>query len=208
MSRFVVFEGPEGGGKTLQSGRLAERLRKNGFEVIKTREPGGTALGDEVRAVLLKQGDYTILPEAEVLLLSAARAQHVREVIRPALERGAWVVCDRFVDSTYAYQGGGGGLDLASIRSIQAFATGGLEPDIRILLDLPVAVGLQRRYADAASVNRIDLADAAFHQRVRDRYLELAAGSPTGWIVIDAQAPPDFVESMIWRQLRNALAIA
>lgn len=208
MGQFVVFEGPEGGGKTLQAGRLAERLRQTGFDVVQTREPGGTGLGDEVRSVLLKQGDYTILPEAEVLLLAAARAQHVREVIRPSLERGAWVICDRFVDSTYAYQGGGSGLELGPIRSIQAFATGGLEPDLRILLDLPVSLGLQRRYADVASVNRIDLADADYHQRVRDQYLALAAESPNRWIVVDAQGEPDVVESIIWRQVRNALAIA
>ncbi len=208
MGHFIVFEGPEGGGKTLQSGRLAERLRQDGRDVVETREPGGTALGDELRSVLLKQGGYTIVPEAEVLLLAAARAQHVREVIRPALGRGAWVVCDRFVDSTYAYQGGGSGLDSGSIRPIQAFATGGLEPDIRILLDLPVSVGLQRRYADVASVNRIDLAGTAYHQRVRDRYLALAAESPDGWLVIDAQGAPEFVQSTIWRQVRNALAIA
>ncbi|MBA3379175.1 MAG: dTMP kinase, partial [Chloroflexia bacterium] len=147
MGKFVVFEGPEGGGKTLQAGLLADTLRIAGLDVVQTREPGGTRVGDKIRSVLLELGDYTILPETEVLLLAAARAQHVREVIHPALERGAWVICDRFVDSTYAYQVGGSGLDLGPIRTIQAFATNGLEPDIRILLDVPVATGLQRRYA-------------------------------------------------------------
>lgn len=208
MGKFVVFEGPEGGGKTLQAGLLADTLRIAGLDVVQTREPGGTRVGDKIRSVLLELGDYTILPETEVLLLAAARAQHVREVIHPALERGAWVICDRFVDSTYAYQGGGSGLDLGPIRTIQAFATNGLEPDIRILLDVPVATGLQRRYADAESVNRIDLADITYHQRVRDQYLALAAGNPRGWVVIDAQGSADSVQTIVWRQVRESLAIA
>ena len=162
MGKFVVFEGPEGGGKTLQAGLLADSLREAGFDVVQTREPGGTRVGDQIRSVLLGLGDYTILPETEVLLLAAARAQHVREVIQPALEQGKWVICDRFVDSTYAYQGGGSGLDLGPIRSIQAFATDGLEPDIRILLDVPVAIGLQRRFAEPESINRIDLTDITY----------------------------------------------
>ncbi len=208
MGKFVVFEGPEGGGKTLQAGLLADTLRIAGLDVVQTREPGGTRVGDKIRSVLLELGDYTILPETEVLLLAAARAQHVREVIHPALERGAWVICDRFVDSTYAYQVGGSGLDLGPIRTIQAFATNGLEPDIRILLDVPVATGLQRRYADAESVNRIDLADITYHQRVRDQYLALAAGNPRGWVVIDAQGSADSVQTIVWRQVRKSLAIA
>lgn len=208
MGKFVVFEGPEGGGKTLQAGLLADTLRIAGLDVVQTREPGGTRVGDKIRSVLLELGDYTILPETEVLLLAAARAQHVREVIHPALERGAWVICDRFVDSTYAYQVGGSGLDLGPIRTIQAFATNGLEPDIRILLDVPVATGLQRRYADAESVNRIDLADITYHQRVRDQFLALAAGNPRGWVVIDAQGSADSVQTIVWRQVRESLAIA
>ncbi len=128
MGSFVVFEGPEGGGKTLQAKSLADRLRTDGHDVVGTREPGGTRVGNEIRSVLLGLGDYTMLPETEALLLAGARAQHVREVIRPALKRGAWVVCDRYVDSTYAYQGGGGGLDHNALQEIQTFATGGLEP--------------------------------------------------------------------------------
>jgi len=118
------------------------------------------------------------------------------------------VVCDRFVDSTYAYQGGGSGLDMASLRAIQSFATDGLEPDIRLLLDLPVDLGLRRRYADPASVNRIDLADLAYHQRVRDAYLALAREAPRQWVVIDAKDAPDVVHETIWRQLQSTLAIA
>jgi dTMP kinase len=206
--RFIVFEGPEGGGKTLQLGRLAERMRSDGMDVVQTREPGGTRVGNEIRSILLGLDDYAILPETEALLMAAARAQHVREVIQPALARGAWVVCDRFVDSTYAYQGGGSGLDRDQLRSIQQFATAGLEPDLRVLLDLPVEIGLRRRHADAGSVNRIDLADVQYHQRVRETFLHLAAVAPDRWITIDAQDEPDVVQLHIWRQVRERLAIA
>lgn len=204
---FIVFEGPEGGGKTSQLGKLADRLRSGGRDVVTTREPGGTKVGNEIRSVLLGLGDYAILPETEVLLLSAARAQHVREVISPALNRGALVLCDRFVDSTYAYQGGGSGLDLDSLRAIHAFATGGLEPDVRVLLDLPVEIGLKRRHADPASVNRIDLASVEYHQRVRSAYLALAESEPERWIVIDAGDSPDQVQQHIWCRLQQRFAI-
>jgi dTMP kinase len=206
--RFIVFEGPEGGGKTLQIGRLAARLEHDGHDVVRTREPGGTRLGNAIREILLGQGDYAILPETEVLLLAAARAQHVREVIRPALDRGAWVLCDRYVDSTLAYQGGGSGIERARLQPIQDFATGGLWPDLRILLDVPVDIGLQRRHADPASVNRIDLADLAFHERVRAAYLSLAAASPADWVVVDARDAPDVVQLHIWGRLQERLALA
>jgi dTMP kinase len=205
---FIVFEGPEGGGKSLQVSRLAERLSLAGEDVVSTREPGGTRVGNEIRSILLGLGDYAILPETEVLLLAAARAQHVREVIVPARARGALVLCDRYVDSTYAYQGGGSGVDLESLRNIQAFATDGLEPDVRVLLDLPVEIGLRRRHADPTSVNRIDMASVAFHQRVREAYLALSSLDPQHWIVIDAAAGPDEVEVNIWSQLQRKLAIA
>lgn len=203
---FIAFEGPEGGGKTVQVQRLARRLQQEGRDVVVTREPGGTQVGDAIRAILLGLGDYAILPETEVLLLAAGRAQHVREVIGPALARGAWVLCDRYVDSTYAYQGGGRELDLDPIRTIQAYATGGLVPDIRILLDLPVEAGLARRHADPDSVNRIDLDSLAFHQRVRAMYRQLAGQDPDLWVVVDALQPLEWVEQSIWSQLQAALA--
>ncbi len=202
---FIAFEGPEGGGKTEQIQRLARRLRDEDREVVVTREPGGTRVGDEVRSILLGLGDYAILPETEVLLLAAGRAQHVREIIEPALERGAWVLCDRYVDSTYAYQGGGRELDLEPIREIQAYATGGLEPDVRVLLDLPVEAGLARRHADPDSVNRIDLDSIDFHRRVRSMYRRLAGQQPNGWVVVDAMEPIEAVERSIWTQLQAAL---
>lgn len=208
--RFVVFEGPEGGGKSLQVRTLASRLRANGHEVVETREPGGTRIGDGLRSLLLGlgEGDYAILPETEVLMLAAARAQHVREVIVPALSRGAWVICDRFVDSTYAYQGGGHGIDLNQLRPIQHYATGGLEPDLRILLDVPVEVGLARRHADPESVNRIDLASIDFHQRVRSMYRQLAQDDPAGWLVIDAEQSPNIVAGEVWQGVQAGELIA
>ncbi|HVL24780.1 MAG TPA: dTMP kinase [Thermomicrobiales bacterium] len=194
---FIVLEGPEGSGKSVQSRLLAEFLEHQGWEVVLTREPGGTALGDALRAILLSSDDYAILPEAEVLLLAAARAQHVRERIRPALERGAAVVCDRFVDSTLAYQGGGHGIPLDQLLPIQAYATGGLTPDLRILLDVPVDVGLQRRHAHPASVNRIDRASREFHCRVRQAYLQLAATHADEWSVIDGRESIEAVASKV-----------
>jgi len=190
---FIVLEGPEGSGKSVQSRILAAFLEARGWEVVLTREPGGTPLGDALRTILLSSDNYAILPETEVLLLAAGRAQHVRERIGPALERGVAVVSDRYVDSTLAYQGGGHGIPLDALRPIQEFATGGLMPDLRILLDVPVDVGLRRRHADPASVNRIDRASREFHCRVRESFLNLAAAHPGSWCVIDGE---DTVEAV------------
>lgn len=182
---FITLEGPEGAGKSVQARNLASWLEAQGWQVVLTREPGGTAFGDALREILLSPVDYAILPESEVLLLAAARAQHVRERILPALEAGIAVVCDRFVDSTLAYQGGGHGIPLERLLPIQEFATGGLEPDLRVLLDIPVDIGLARRHAEPSSVNRIDLASVAFHERVRQTFLSLAEANPDGWSVIN-----------------------
>lgn len=190
---FIVFEGPEGAGKSIQATRLATLLRGRGHTVLQTREPGGTPIGDEIRTVLLSSRDCDMLPETEVLLLAASRAQLVRSTIQPALSRGEVVVCDRYVDSSLAYQGGGRQLPLGPLLSIQAYATGGLKPDIRILLDLPVEIGLQRRFADPDSVNRIDNDGIAFHERVRVAYLDLVLKNPNDWIVIDGSASIDDV---------------
>jgi dTMP kinase len=202
---FFVFEGPEGGGKSLQASWLAASLREDGYQVVLTREPGGTPLGEEIRTLLLRRDGYTMLPAAEALLMSAARAQHVADVIRPALVAGAVVICDRFVDSTYAYQGGGRGLAEEPLRAIQHVATDGLEPDLRILLDVPVEVGLARRLAERQSVNRIDAASAAFHERVRRSFLSLAATSPERWVVIDAQQPVDTVARLVRQAISRFL---
>lgn len=190
---FIAFEGPEGGGKSTQARLLAQVLRAEGLRVVVTREPGGTTIGEQIRQILLDQGNYAMLAETEALLLTAARAQHVGEVIRPALETDQVVICDRFVDSTLAYQGGGRGLSLEPLEAMQTLATGGLRPALRLLLDLPVDVGLQRRLATGTEINRLDRAEIAFHERVRAMYLELAEANPEGWAVIDATAAPDEV---------------
>jgi dTMP kinase len=202
---FIVFEGSEGSGKSTQAKLLASRLSELGKPVMLTREPGGTQLGEQVRRLLLDLHVGPITPMAEALLFTAARAEHVENVIRPALEAGELVVCDRFSDSTLAYQGGGRGLDIADLRATQCFATGGLEPDLRLLLDLPVEVGLARRYADEVSVNRLDAESRAFHERVRSAYLAFAHQDPKGWRVIDAAQPPEEVARGVWTAVEAAL---
>ncbi|MCO5215554.1 MAG: dTMP kinase [Thermomicrobiales bacterium] len=194
---FIVLEGPEGAGKSVQATRLAEWLRTLGHNVIQTREPGGTPTGDAIRGILLQSDHLHLASETEALLMSAARAQHVRQVIAPAIEVGAIVVCDRYVDSTYAYQGGGLGLPMDRLREIQAFATGGVLPDLRILLDLPVEVGLARRHGDVDQINRIDRAPIEFHERVRTAFLGLAEADPASWIVIDTTVSIDEVTAAI-----------
>ncbi len=207
QGHFIVFEGPEGAGKSTQIRRLAEVVTRAGREVIVTREPGGTPVGDAIRSVLLGAGDYAMLPETEAFLLSAARVQHVRDVIRPGLSRGAVVLCDRFADSSLAYQGGGRGMAEPDLRCLERIAVGDSQPDLRVLLDLPVEVGLERRHRDAGSVNRIDRADLSFHRRVRDAYLALADAHPGDWVVIDASKPPDAVFEAICQAVQTTLAI-
>jgi len=205
---FIVFEGPEGAGKSTQIEALAGMLRHAGREVVVTREPGGTPVGDAIRAVLLGSGDYDMLPETEAFLLSAARAQHVHDVIRPGIARGAVVLCDRFADSSLAYQGGGRGMSTAHLRCLERIAVGDVVPDVRILLDLPVEVGLRRRHRNADTVNRIDRADVSFHQRVRQAYLQLVEASPDDWVVIDAARSPEVVLDDIRQAVESALAIS
>lgn len=197
MSFFLVMEGPEGSGKSTQARTIAETLERAGYSVLLTREPGGTDISERVRTVLLDPGACAMLPETEALLYAAARAQLVGEKIRPALAAGGIVVCDRYVDSSLAYQAGGRGLALSDVRAIQRLATGGLRPDLRILLDLPVSVGLARRFADEQGVNRLDIADLAFHERVRACYLELAREDPAGWLILDAEQPAEQIAAQI-----------
>jgi dTMP kinase len=188
---FITFEGPEGGGKSTQIRLLADWLRERGCAVLTTREPGGTRIGDMVRELLLNPEHVEMQPEAEILLYSAARAQHVGEVIRPHLARGGVVLCDRYADSTFAYQGYGRQLDLDALRMITAFATGNLKPDLTICLDLPVLDGLQRKRATASAGsddwNRIEREELEFHERVRAGYLELARMESERWWVVDAR---------------------
>lgn len=187
--KFITLEGPEGAGKTVLARRLVEALERRGRVVVSTREPGGTRLGERLRAILLEDGSggqpSVVDPRADALLFNAARAQLVAEVIRPALERGEVVVCARFADSTLAYQGYGAGLPLDELRAIQAVATGGLAPDLTILLDVPPEIGLGRK--SDASRNRFESAfDLAFHERVRAGFLVLAGGEPERFRVVDS----------------------
>ena len=185
-----------GAGKTLVTGRLRDALEARGLSVLATREPGGTAVGEQVRRIVLDHapGDRPIDPRADALLFSAGRAQLVAEVIRPALERGRIVLDARHIDSTLAYQGYGGGLPVAVLHELQLFATDGLRPDLTVLLDVPVEVGLARKQADEQT--RFEaIFDLAFHQRVRRGYLALAEAEPGRFVVIDASASVDDVVS-------------
>lgn len=200
---FVTFEGPDGAGKTVQARRLHDLATEAGLPVVLTREPGGTPLGEAIREVLLARGSSAADPRTDALLFNAARAQLVHEVIEPALERGALVVSARFSDSTLAYQGYGAGLPLDELRAVAAFATGGLVPDLTILLDVPVLDGLRRKEVDSEA-NRFEADfDRAFHERVRAGFLALAAAEPTRFVVVDARADPDTVFGAVLRALER-----
>jgi dTMP kinase len=190
MRLFVTFEGPDGSGKTTQIELLAERLRYLGHDVLITREPGGTSIGNQIRAVVHDVKNVEMTGETEFLLYSASRAQIVRQVIQPHLGRGGTVLCDRFADSSMAYQGYGRELDLEVIHHITQFATGGLVPDLTIYLDLPVEVGLRRKQsahvAQVGEWNRLDQQTIEFHRRVRQGYLKMAGAEPNRWLVVDA----------------------
>lgn len=198
---FITFEGPEGSGKTTQIRALDNYLRGLGYDVVLTREPGGTAIGDQIRRVLLDPANQEMLPEAEILLFSASRAQLVGQLVRPALERGAIVISDRFADSTMAYQGYGRGLDLGSLQMITRFATTGLTPDLTVYLDIDVEEGLRRKrmagQQDSDAWNRLDQQALDFYDRVRRGYLALAKAEPERWLVIDAARPRDVVQQGI-----------
>lgn len=193
---FLTFEGPEGAGKSTQLAALVRRLRAAGHTVTETREPGGTLLGTEVRRVVLDPA-LEMGPLPEFLLYSASRAQLVAEVIRPALERGEVVVCDRYADSTLAYQGYGRGLDLGFLERVTQEATGGLRPDLTVLLDLDPALGLARA-ARRGQPDRLERADLAFHTRVRKGFLALAAAEPGRVLVMDATRPENDLSADIW----------
>jgi dTMP kinase len=191
---FITLEGPEGSGKTSQVPLLADFLRQQGRDCITTREPGGTAIGDQIRSVLTNLSNTTMQPRTEILLFLAARAQLVEQVIRPALAEGKTVLCDRYGDSTLAYQGYGHNLDLDQLRQMLRFATGGLKPDLTLLLDIDVESGLRRKLYSGGEWNRLDAYAVAFHQRVRQGYHALAQSEPQRWVVIDASQPPEMVQ--------------
>lgn len=189
---FISIEGPDGSGKTHQARLLADALRERGHDVVLTREPGGTPLGDRLYELLMANGGEPIDPVADAMLFNASRAQHVAKVIRPALAAGSVVISARFADSTMAYQGYGGGVDLGLLRQIISIATGGLAPERTLLLDLDAATGLARKTPD--SHTRFETSfDLAFHLRVRAGFLEMANAEPSRWTVIDADRPSEAV---------------
>lgn len=192
---FITLEGPEGSGKSSQIGLLADFLRQQGFSVLMTREPGGTDIGDQIRHVLHDVANSAMSSPAELLLYSASRAQLVHELIRPALAAGQVVLCDRYADSTLAYQGYGRSLNLSELQTITQFATGGLKPDLTLLLDIDVERGLARRRDGGEEMNRLDLEVVEFHQRVRDGYHQLALADPDRWIIVDADRPVTAVQA-------------
>jgi dTMP kinase len=191
---FITLEGPEGSGKSSQLPVLAEFLRQQGRAVLTTREPGGTPIGEQVRSVIMNLKNTGMDPRSEILLFCAARAQLVEEVIRPTLARGEIVLSDRYADATLAYQGYGHGLSLTVLRQLLNFATGGLSPDLTLLMDLPSEEGLRRKRSSGGEWNRLDAYELAFHQRVRRGYLELARQEPDRWCIIDATLPPEMVQ--------------
>jgi dTMP kinase len=200
MSRLIAFEGPDGSGKSTQARLLGEFLRDRGYDVLETREPGGTPLGDSIRALLLEADAPPATPLAMTLLLSASRAQLVDTVIRPALEAGQTVIVDRYTDSTLAYQSYGFGVDMATVKEAVRTATGGLRPDIGVYVDIDPALGLERTRTRGPR-NRFDAAGIEFHRRVRAGYLELIARDPERWICVDGSASPEEVHNAILRQL-------
>jgi dTMP kinase len=206
--KLIAFEGGEGGGKSTQIQRLAARLKTLGREVLASREPGGTPIGEQIRSILVHNaaGDE-MCPEAEFLLFAASRAQHVREKIAPALARGVTVLCDRYMDSSAVYQGFARNLPADTVNSINRFAVANALPDFTLIMDVPVAVGLARVASRATPLpDRMERQTAAFFQKVRDGYLRLARERPRNTLVLDATLPADTLERQIWDALAPLLA--
>lgn len=202
---FITFEGSEGSGKSTQIEMLAAYLHQRGYEVLVTREPGGTHIGEQVRQCLHDVGNKEMTAVAEALLYSASRSQLVQEVIFPALENGVIVLSDRYADSTIAYQGYGRQLDLEALRSITHLATNGLKPDLTILFDIDVEEGLSRRSVGGGEMNRMDLQEIAFYKRVRNGYMELVKQEPERWVIVDAGRPPDDIQDDVRRSVEMKL---
>lgn len=210
MGCFITFEGPDGSGKTTQAQILYHDLAGEGYLVLLVREPGGTDIGDQIRAVLHDTKNVQMLPNAELLLYSASRAQLVGQVIRPALEAGTIVLCDRYAESTLAYQGYGRGLDLELLKAITHFATGGLRPDLIVYLDIDVEEGLRRRQSSSRAGegewNRMDQQELDFHRRARAGYLQMAAAEPERWFIVEATRPVTWIRDVIGKRVKRLLA--
>jgi len=204
--RFISFEGGEGAGKSTQARLLRTALEARGYGVVLTREPGGSPGAEEIRKLLVEGEPDRWTPLAETLLFVAARADHVARVIEPALASGAWVISDRFSDSTFVYQGLARGLGIEAVRNLQQAALGHYAPDLTIILDVEPKSGLERAAARGAKENRFERFDADFHQRLRDGFLSIAAHEPRRCALIDASAPPEAVAANIWRTVLDRLA--
>ena len=204
---FITLEGPEGSGKTIQLPKLAEYLRQAGFDVLITREPGGTSISEQIRTVLHNLENKEMNPRTEILLFQASRAQLVEQVIRPHLNKGGLVLSDRYADSTLAYQGYGHQIAIEPLRTLVHFATGGLKPDLTLLLDVDVEIGLRRKELKG-EWNRLDAYDLDFHQRVRKGYLQLVRDEPARWVVIDASQAPGIVQDEMRRVVSERLKIS
>ena len=202
MGLFITFEGGEGCGKSTQSRLLLKKLEQRDIPVVLTHEPGGTALGNELRKTLKRKRDSSISPQAELFLLAASRVQLLAELIRPALEEGKVVICDRFTYSTLVYQGYGRGLDFTAIKMVNNMATGNLNPDLIILLDISPEQGLARK---RSLKDRFELEDLSFHWRVREGYVKMAAAEPDRWLVIDASLPKGKIAEIIWDRVSRLL---
>ena len=207
QGRFITFEGGEGAGKSTQLKRLVARLGAEGLDVVATREPGGSPGAESIRELVLKGATDRWSPVTETLLMYAARRDHIERVIRPGLERGAWVLCDRFADSTRAYQGAAGGVAPALIAAMETYILEDTRPDLTLIFDLPVAVGLQRAHARAGSEMRFESKGAAFHERLREGFLAIAKSEPQRCAVIDAVGSLDDVEARVWAAVAERLAV-
>lgn len=202
---FITFEGPDGSGKTTQVQKIVHTLMDEGYDVVTTREPGGTEISNQVREVIMNLRNKNMFPRTEILLFCSARAQLVEEVIRPALLTGKIVISDRYSDSTLAYQGFGHGFDQQTLKQLLNFATGSLWPDLTFLLDISAEKGLQRRISNKVEWNRMDDYQLAFHQRVRDGYKSLVEESPDRWEVIDADQAENLIQDEIKRRIHIRL---
>lgn len=205
VKMFITFEGPDGSGKTTQLKKLVPVLEAAGLDVIRTREPGGTDIGDQIRSVIMNMKNKSMHPRAEILLFCASRAQLVEELIRPSLAAGKIILCDRYADSTMAYQGYGHGLDRQILTQLLDFATGGLKPDLTLLFDIPAETGLRRRLSNHEEWNRMDDYALKFHERVRKGYLEMAAAEPDRWVVINADRDPEDIHKEVVSVLMGRL---
>lgn len=202
---FITFEGPDGSGKTTQLDLLMPVLAPLQPSPIRTREPGGTPIGDQIRTVIMDMKNKSMHPRSEILLFCASRAQLVEELIRPSLAAGHPVLCDRYADSTLAYQGYGHGLDLDALTRLLDFATGGLKPDLTLLFDIPAEAGLRRRITNHDEWNRMDDYALQFHDRVRQGYLTMAAAEPGRWVVINADRSPQTIHEEVVSILRDRM---